>query len=105
VDKKRHKSPLLLANYLTADNFAQNVLYGDKDCFRFAWLMLGGQQSYTLIKDKPVQMGTFRVLTAVVVGVVVFVVVVIVVVVVKVENCRSCSATGGGGGGGQLGTV
>ncbi|GAB5360420.1 hypothetical protein AAMO2058_000626400 [Amorphochlora amoebiformis] len=55
IDKRRHLLPLYLARYLAGDLFAQNVLYGDKDCFRFAWNML--EADLTLVHEPPAQLG------------------------------------------------
>ena len=40
VNKSRHWIPLLLSHFLTEHEIMQQFVYGDKDCFRFAWLML-----------------------------------------------------------------
>jgi len=58
VDKLRHWFPLKLTSFLAGDTFAQYVLYGDKDCFRYAWLMCGAD--YTLSRDRPAQVGVFE---------------------------------------------
>ena len=58
VDKRRHDASLRLAQYLSRDEFAQNILYGDKDCFKFAWLMTGA--AFTLAPDPPAQIGAVK---------------------------------------------
>jgi len=46
IDTERHWGPLALALRLANDSFVQSVAYGDKDCFRLAWLAYGQEFFY-----------------------------------------------------------
>eukprot|EP00935_MAST-01C_sp_MAST-1C-sp1_P000022 g22.t1 len=51
VDTQRHHKALRFALKLAADKWVQRVLYGDKDCFRFAWIATRSSFVYAEIPD------------------------------------------------------
>lgn len=51
VDTYKHHNALRLTLFCTVSPFIQSVQYGDKDCFRFAWLTLG--HSFALSRLPP----------------------------------------------------
>lgn len=61
IDSDRHWDSLALVYQLVTDKFIQKVAYGDKDCFRYAWMMYQHEFVYS---DLPSQLmhGTGRVL-------------------------------------------